>query len=62
MAWSAARKVRPPCHPYVAHAPEGGISLEPYPAVRAWIARVEALPRFLHMPRSEAPAGRGERR
>lgn len=44
------------CHPYVAHAPEGGISLAPYPAVSAWIARVEALPRFRPMPRSEVPA------
>lgn len=34
---------------YVAHAPEGGISLEPFPAVRAWIARVEALPGFVPM-------------
>lgn len=44
------------CHPYVAHAPEGLIPLEPYPAVRAWIARVEALPGFQPMPRSEVPA------
>jgi glutathione S-transferase len=44
------------CHPYVAHAPEGGISLAPYPAVRAWISRVEALPRFKPMPSS--PVGK----
>ena len=37
---------------YTAHAPEGGISLEPYPSVRAWLARVEALPRFVGMQRS----------
>jgi len=36
---------------YVAHAPEGGVSLEPYPAVRAWLARVEALPGFVPMQR-----------
>ena len=36
---------------YVAHAPEGGVSLEPYPAVRAWLARVEALPGFVGMQR-----------
>ncbi|KVG73063.1 glutathione S-transferase, partial [Burkholderia ubonensis] len=24
---------------YIAHAPEGGVSLEPYPHVRAWLAR-----------------------
>lgn len=35
---------------YVARAPEGDISLEPYPAVRAWLARIEALPGFLPMP------------
>lgn len=34
---------------YIARAPEGGISLEPYPAIRAWLARVEALPGFLPM-------------
>jgi glutathione S-transferase len=37
---------------YIAVAPEGGVSLEPYPNVRAWLSRVEALPRFLPMPRS----------
>jgi len=42
-------------YPYVAHAPEGGISLEPYPAIRAWLARVEALPKFQPMPRSPVP-------
>lgn len=35
---------------YIAHAPEGGISLDPYPNVRAWLARVEALPGFVAMP------------
>lgn len=34
---------------YVAHAPEGGVSLEPYPQVRAWLARVAALPGFRPM-------------
>ncbi len=32
---------------YTAHAPEGGIALDAYPALRAWLARVEALPGFL---------------
>ena len=36
---------------YVAHAPEGGVSLEAYPAVRAWLERVEALPGFVGMQR-----------
>lgn len=38
------------CYGYVAHAPEGHVSLEPYPNVRAWLLRVEALPGFLPMP------------
>lgn len=36
---------------YVAHAPEGGIPLDEYPNLRAWIARVEATPRFVPMKR-----------
>jgi glutathione S-transferase len=43
------------CYSYVAHAPEGGISLEPYPSVRAWLARVEALPAFVPMPSRPIP-------
>ncbi len=35
---------------YTAHAPEGNISLAPYPNVRAWIARFEALTGFQAMP------------
>ncbi|MBC7602876.1 MAG: glutathione S-transferase [Ramlibacter sp.] len=34
---------------YVARAPEGNVSLDPYPHVRAWLARIEALPRFVPM-------------
>jgi glutathione S-transferase len=34
---------------YIAHAPEGGVSLQPYPEVRAWLRRVEALPGFVPM-------------
>lgn len=37
---------------YTAHAPEGGVALEAYPAVRAWLERVEALPGFVAMPRA----------
>jgi glutathione S-transferase len=37
------------CYAYLAHAPEGNVSLEPYPAVRAWLDRVASLPRFLPM-------------
>ena len=32
------------CYPYVAVAPEGGFKLEEYPAVQAWMKRIEALP------------------
>ncbi len=35
--------------PYVALVPDGHIDLEPYPQVRAWIARVAALPGFVPM-------------
>lgn len=34
---------------YTAHAPEGDISLDAYPALRAWLGRVEALPGFTPM-------------
>ena len=43
------------CYSYVAHAPEGGVSLAPYPAIRAWIGRIEALPGFIPMPASPVP-------
>lgn len=36
--------------PYVALAPEGGVALEPYPHIRAWIERIKALPGFRPMP------------
>lgn len=41
-------------HTYIAHAPEGGVSLDPYPNIRAWLSRVEALPRFIAMPTTKA--------
>jgi glutathione S-transferase len=34
---------------YVAHAPEGNVSLDPYPQLRAWLERIEALPGFVPM-------------
>jgi len=37
---------------YIAHAPEGGIDLGPYRALRAWLARVEGLPGFVPMQRT----------
>ncbi len=43
------------CFPYIALAPMGDISLEPYPAVQAWIARFKKLPGYLTMPGLENP-------
>ncbi len=40
---------------YTAHAPEGNISLNPYPNVRAWLSRVESLPGFV--PMQSTPVG-----
>jgi len=37
---------------YIAHAPEGNVSLEPYANVRSWLARIELLPGFVPMPRT----------
>lgn len=41
---------------YTAHAPEGDVSLDAYPNIRAWIARIEALPGFVPLPKSAAGA------
>jgi glutathione S-transferase len=40
------------CYSYIAHAPEGGVPLEPYPNIRAWLARIETLPGFIAMRRT----------
>jgi glutathione S-transferase len=37
-------------YPYIALAQEGKIDLEPYPAVIAWINRIQALPGYVGMP------------
>ena len=37
---------------YIDRAPEGNVSLQPYPNVRAWLDRIRALPGFIPMPRS----------
>ncbi|MGV0024433.1 glutathione S-transferase family protein [Phormidesmis priestleyi] len=34
---------------YIAHAPEGDVSLQPYPHIRAWLTRIEQLPGFVPM-------------
>lgn len=38
------------CMPYVGLAHEGGLSLQPYPAIKDWIGRIKALPGFIAMP------------
>jgi glutathione S-transferase len=43
------------CYSYIAAAPEGDVPLEPYPAVRAWLGRVETLPRFVALPAAPVP-------
>lgn len=40
---------------YIARAPEGNVDLAPYANVTAWLARVEALPRF--QPFVKSPVG-----
>ena len=37
---------------YIAHAPEGNVSLDPYPQIRAWLHRIEVLPGFVPMVKS----------
>lgn len=34
---------------YIAHAPEGNISLQPYANIRSWLKRVESLKGFINM-------------
>lgn len=40
---------------YIAHAPEGGVDLAPYPNIRAWLGRIEAEPKFVGMATSPIP-------
>lgn len=40
---------------YIAHAPEGGVDLGPYPGIRAWLSRIEAQPGFVGMATSPIP-------
>lgn len=40
---------------YVARAPEGNVELAPYPRLRAWLQRIEALPGFVAF--QQTPAG-----
>lgn len=43
------------CYPYVALAPEGGIELEPYPGVCAWLNRIQRQPGYEDMPGTAHP-------
>ena len=37
---------------YTAYAPEGDISLDPYPVLRGWLQRIESMPGFIPMAKS----------
>jgi glutathione S-transferase len=41
---------------YIAHAREGGISLDGFPAILAWLERIRSLPHFSPMPPLPHPA------
>lgn len=45
------------CYTYVAHAPEGGVFLDDFPAIRHWLARIESQRGFVAMTHSPIPAG-----
>ncbi|NTJ43707.1 glutathione S-transferase family protein [Agrobacterium larrymoorei] len=38
------------CFPYVALAPDGNVSLDPYPTIRLWSRSLRSLPNFIEMP------------
>ncbi len=38
------------CSPYVALAPDGSVSLNPYPSIRLWMRAIRALDGFIEMP------------
>ena len=61
LAGEAATIADVACYAYVALAPEGNVSLQDYPRVRAWLARVEALPGFVPMVFSTLACGPPER-
>ncbi len=37
------------CFPYIGLSDQGGVSLESYPNIRAWIGRIKALPNYIAM-------------
>ena len=46
------------CYAYVACAPEGGISLNAYPAIQRWLQNVASLPGFVALPALPYPGER----
>jgi glutathione S-transferase len=38
------------CYPYTAMSSDGGLSLQPYPAVKRWIEDIESLSRHIALP------------
>lgn len=38
------------CYPYVALAPEAGVPLADFPAIRLWLKRIQSLPGYITMP------------
>jgi glutathione S-transferase len=36
--------------PYIGIGHEGGVTLDAYPNIQAWIGRIKALPGFITMP------------
>ena len=45
------------CYSYTVFAPEGGISLKPFPGVRRWLNRIEDLPCYLPIPTYDGAGG-----
>jgi glutathione S-transferase len=45
------------CYSYTVFAPEGGISLQPYPGIRAWFKRIQALPGYIDIPAYDGAGG-----
>ncbi len=45
------------CYSYTVFAPEGGVSLRPYPNVKSWLGRIAALPRYLPPPVYDGAGG-----
>ncbi|MEP2640830.1 glutathione S-transferase [Roseobacter sp.] len=38
------------CFPNTALAPDGGVTLDPYPSIRLWLRAIRSLPGFIEMP------------